>query len=64
MVISYIFLTLQQNQIKSLEIELKEVKENNDDNINSDNKVENFHKDLKEDKEKNTRGIFSKIFGK
>lgn len=58
-------LQLQSNEkIKSLEIELKEVKENNDDNINSDNKVENFYKDLKEDKEKKTRGIFSKIFGK
>lgn len=66
-------LALKSNEkIKELEMIINE-KENNNDvaqsnsvqhtgNNSSDNKVDNFYKDLREDKQEN-RGFFSRLFG-
>jgi len=62
-------LQLQSNEkIKALEIELQEVKETStEDNttdikVQNDNKVDNFYKDLRNDKQDNNKGFLSKLF--
>ncbi|PKF20389.1 hypothetical protein CW684_10995, partial [Macrococcoides caseolyticum] len=62
-------LQLQSNEkIKALEIELQEVKETTaEDNTtdikaHSDNKGDNFYKDLRNDRESEHKGFLSKLF--
>lgn len=62
-------LQLQSNEkIKALEIELQEVKETTaEDNTtdikaHSDNKGDNFYKDLRNDRESENKGFLSKLF--
>lgn len=62
-------LQLQSNEkIKALEIELQEVKETTaEDNTtdikaHSDNKGDNFYKDLRHDRESENKGFLSKLF--
>ena len=65
-------LQLQSNEkIKALEIELNEIKEDTSkvedvpttENIQRDNKVDNFYKDLKEDRQnENNRSVLSRLF--
>lgn len=65
-------LQLQSNEkIKALEVELKEVKENStdvsipaeDDRNVKDNKVDNFYRDLREDKDNQNQSSFlSRLF--
>lgn len=65
-------LQLQSNdKIKALEIELQEIKEDTNKNeidrfVNeSDNKVDNFYRDLREDKgNNNNKGFLSRLFNK
>ncbi|MCU7558614.1 DUF536 domain-containing protein [Macrococcus capreoli] len=61
-------LALQSNEkIKVLEIELNEIKEDNQDDsvqntIANDNKVDNFYNDLKEDRQSDNKGFLSRLF--
>lgn len=59
---------MQSNEkIKVLEIELNEIKEDNQDDsvqntIANDNKVDNFYNDLKEDRQSDNKGFLSRLF--